>query len=249
VPLILFTPRWILLHVATAGVVVGFVALGWWQFGVYRDGAAQENLRELPPVSVTDLAAPGQPLGPAGGRAVVATGAYFDDASLVVPAREHEGVLGSYSVGVLQTADGALPVLRGWLAGQDDPAGDLPAGRVRVAGHLLPAETSADATDPGADLPTGQIGFIAPESVAAEVDVDEDELYDGYLLLTEETPRPAEAPVPLELSVVEPVGNVGPLQNLSYWALWWIFAGAAVVFWFSSARAAVRGQHRVSRGR
>jgi cytochrome oxidase assembly protein ShyY1 len=248
VPLILLTPRWIALHIATAVLVVMFVALGWWQFGVYRDSEARERVRERPAVPLTELTAPGQPLGPATDRAVVATGRFLSDARLTVPAREHEGVLGSYAIGILETGEGTLPVLRGWLADPDDPAGELPAGEVTVTGHLLAPEASGDATDPGADLPAGQIGFIAPAQIAAEAGIEESELYSGYLLLAEEMPPSAVQPEPLELSVIEPIRNVGPLQNLSYWALWWIFAGAAVVFWFSSVRTAVRGQSRVSRG-
>jgi cytochrome oxidase assembly protein ShyY1 len=247
VPLILFTPRWVVSHIATAVVVAIFVALGWWQFEVYRDSDARQNVRELPTVAVAELAAPGQPLAAAAERSVVATGIYHTRTGLVVPARVHEGVLGSYSVGVLQTAQGSLPVLRGWIAETDHFADELPSGRVTVTGHLLPPETSSDATDPGATLPDGQIGFVAPEPVSTETGIDEHELYQGYLLLTEETPPPEVAPDMLEVSVVAPIGNVGALQNLSYWALWWIFAASTLVFWFSSARAAVRGA-RVSRG-
>ena len=236
------------MHIATAVVVVVFVALGWWQFGVYRDSQARQELRDRPAAPLTELASPGRPFGPTADRAVVAIGSYRTDGPLSVPAREHEGVLGWYTVGVLETGDGALPVLRGWLAEPTDLAAELPAGRVTVTGHLLPPETSADAADPGADLPTGQIGFVAPEPVGAETGIDQAELYRGYLLLTAEVPRPALAPEPLELSVVEPIRNVGPLQNLSYWALWWIFAGAVIVFWFSSARSAVRGPERVKPG-
>ena len=239
-PLILFTPRWIVSHIAMAVLVVAFIALGWWQFGVYRDSDARQKERELPTVAIAELTTPGQPFGAAAERSVEASGSYLTDPGLVVAARVHDGVLGSYSVGVLRTAEGSLPVLRGWIAEPDHPAAELPSGRVTVTGHLLSPETSADATDPDAVLPAGQIGYIAPESVSAETGIAPDQLYQGYLLLTEETPRPEVAPETLELSVVEPVGNVGPLQNLSYWALWWVFAGAAVVFWFSSARAAVR---------
>ena len=247
-PLTLITPRWIVLHLATAAVVVAFVALGWWQLQAYRSSDAREQLRELPAAPITELATPGQPLGAAAERTVVVSGEYLTDASLLVPARVHDGVLGSYTVGVLQTDDGALPVLRGWLAEPDDPAGAVPAGQITVTGHLLPPETSDDAADPGANLPKGQVGFVAPEQVGRQTGIDQADLYHGYLLVAEESPPPAAAPQQLELSVVEPIRNVGPLQNLSYWALWWIFAGAAVVFWFSSARAAARGSSRISRG-
>jgi len=248
VPLTLITPRWIVLHIATAVVVGIFIALGWWQLQVYRDSDAREKLRELPAAPVTELATPGRALDGAVDRAAVATGAYLTDANLLVPARVHEGVLGSYTVGVLRTDDGALPVLRGWVSGPDDPAGDVPTGQVTVTGHLLRPETSDDATDPGAQLPGGQIGFIAPEQVASQTGIDQADLYRGYLLLAEENPQPVAAPEPLDIAVVDPIRNVGPLQNLSYWALWWIFAVATVVFWFSSARAAARGPGRISRG-
>lgn len=246
-PLTLLTPRWIALHVTMVAAVVIFLALGWWQFGVYRDSAARQDLRDLAPVELADLAAPGRDLGAAAERAVTATGTYTSAASLVVPARVHEGVLGSYSVGVLHTSDGHVPVLRGWLDEAADPGGVLPSGQVWVTGHMVPPETSRDATDPDADLPAGQIGFIAPEQVADATDIDLNDMFHGYLVLSSEEPRPEFAPERLELSAVEPIRHVSPLQNLSYWALWWVFAGAAAVFWFSSARAAARGHDRLSR--
>lgn len=240
-PLTLLTPRWIALHIATLAVVVAFVALGWWQLGVYQDSNARQDRRELPPVELSDLAVPGRDLGPAAERAVNATGSYVRDATLLVPARVHQGVLGWYAVGMLRTSDGYLPVLRGWLPDPADPGGSVPPGQVTVTGHLLPPETSADASDPGADLPTGQIGFIAPQPVADATGIRPDELYRGYLLLSAEEPAPQTAAEAVELAVKEPIRHVSPLQNLSYWALWWVFAGAAAVFWFSSARAAARG--------
>ena len=94
-PLTLLTPRWIALHVTMVAAVVIFLALGWWQLGVYRDSAARQDLRDLAPVEVADLAAPGRELGAAAERAVTATGTYTSAASLVVPARVHEGVLGT----------------------------------------------------------------------------------------------------------------------------------------------------------
>ena len=247
-PLTLLTPRWIALHVATVAVVAGCLALGWWQFGVYRDSEARQDQRDLAPVELAELTSVGQDLGAAAERAVTALGTYVPDASLTVPARVHEGVLGSYTVGVLRTPQGYLPVLRGWLANAADPGSVVPSGQVRVTGHVLPPETSRDATDPDADLPAGQIGFVAPEQVAEETTIDPSDLFRGYLVLSSEEPPPETAPERLELAVVEPIRHVSPLQNLSYWALWWVFAGAAAVFWFSTARAAAGGRDRVSQG-
>jgi cytochrome oxidase assembly protein ShyY1 len=248
VPLTLLTPRWIALHIAMVAVVVVFLALGLWQFGVYRDSEARQDQRDLAPVELAELTSAGRDLGAAAERAVTAAGSYVPAASLTVPARVHEGVLGSYTVGVLRTSHGYLPVLRGWVEDAAAPSTVVPSGQVRVTGHLLPPETSRDAADPDADLPAGQIGFVAPQQVADETNIDPNDLFGGYLVLSSEEPRPETAPEPLELAVVEPIRHVSPLQNLSYWALWWVFAGAVAVFWFSSARAAARGRDRVSRG-
>jgi cytochrome oxidase assembly protein ShyY1 len=195
-------------------------------------------------VSISDLVQPGEELGAGADRAVLATGRYVDEGHLTVPARVHEGVLGAYLVAALRTPDGGvLTVLRGWVDDAEQ-AGAVSGGEVTVAGHLLASETAADASVSDADLSTNEIGYVAPESVAAETGLPEDRFYPGYLLLEDEQPRPAASPELLELGVVDPIGNVSPWQNLSYWAQWWVFAGAAALFWFSFVRAAVRHRSR-----
>ena len=37
------------------------------------------------------------------------------------------------------------------------------------------------------------------------------------------------APVALDVDRIVPVRDVNPWQNLSYWAQWWVFAGAVVL--------------------
>jgi cytochrome oxidase assembly protein ShyY1 len=240
----LLTPRWIALHVATIGVVAGFVALGWWQLTVYGDSESRQAVRDRPAVPISDLVQPGEELGAGADRAVLATGRYVDEGHLTVPARVHEGVLGAYLVAALRTPDGGvLTVLRGWVDDAEQ-AGAVSGGEVTVAGHLLAPETAAHASVSDANLSTNEIGYVAPESVAAETGLPEDRFYPGYLLLEDEQPRPAASPELLDLGVVDPIGNVSPWQNLSYWAQWWVFAGAAAVFWFSFVRAAVRHRSR-----
>ena len=248
-PLTLLTPRWIALHVAMVAVVAACLTLGWWQLGVYRDSEARQDQRDLAPVELAELTSAGRDLGAAAERAVTAMGTYVPDASLRVPARVHEGVLGS--VHGRRTAHLARLLAGAPRLARQMPrtrAASCPRARSRVTGHVLPPETSRDAADPDADLPAGQIGFVAPEQVAEETNIDPNDLFGGYLVLSSEEPPPETAPEPLELAVVDPIRHVSPLQNLSYWALWWVFAGAAAVFWFSSARAAARGRDRVSQG-
>jgi len=237
----LLTPRWILLHLVTVAVVAGFTALGWWQLGVYRDSDARQEVRDRPVVPIEELATPGRDLGAATERAIAATGTYRSEEQLLVPARVHDGVLGSYTVAPLQLPDGGvIVVLRGWVDDPIDPGTRPPRGSVTVTGHLLAPEVAADATAPGADLPDGRIGFIAPDRVAEATGLAESRFYAGYLLVEDEQPPPADSPQRLELDAVEPVRGVSPWQNLSYWAQWWVFAGGALVFWASFVRSGLR---------
>ena len=232
----LLTPRWLALHVVALVVAAALVALGWWQLGVYQESQARQQIRDLPAVPLSTVAEPGRPLGGALDRAVTAAGVYRDE--LVVPARVRDGVLGAYAVATLETPDGVLIVLRGW--GHD--AADIappPQGEVTVSGHLVAPEVPEQATGTR-PTPAGQVGYLAQDPVAAAAGVPGDRFYGGYLLLSDEKPEPSASPERLELSTVAPIRDVSPWQNLSYWAQWWVFAGAVLVFWGSFVRAGIK---------
>jgi cytochrome oxidase assembly protein ShyY1 len=234
----LLAPRWLALHAAAVALAVGFATLGWWQLDVYRDNSARQELRELPAVPLTDVATPGGPLGDAADRAVTAAGSYVAD--LVVPARVHAGTLGAYATGLLRTDGGLILVLRGW---QHRPAEIAPAPQtpVTVSGHLVAAELAVQATG-GSQLAPGQLGYLAPEAAAEAAGLARGDLYAGYLIATDEQPPPAVPPERLDVDTVAPIRDVNPWQNLSYWAQWWLFAGAVLVFWASFVRAGVRSR-------
>jgi cytochrome oxidase assembly protein ShyY1 len=236
VPRFLLTPRWLALHLAAVVIASGFAALGWWQLGVYQESQDRLAERDQAPVPVNTVASAGQPLADAADRAVTAGGVYGDE--LVVPARVHDGVLGAYAVAVLDTGDGNLVVLRGWEHDADEitPA---PTGDVVVTGHLLAAEVPRQATGPD-PAPTGQVRYVSPDPVAEVTGRELDVFIDGYLLASSETPEPADPPERLEVSTVSPIRDVSPWQNLSYWAQWWVFAAAVLVFWFSFVRTALK---------
>lgn len=239
----LLHPRWLAVHAVAAALVVAFAALGWWQLGVYRDSDARQDLRDRPPVPVADVAEPGSALGGAADRAVTATGSYV--AELVVPARVHDGVLGAYAVGLLETADGTLTVLRGWEPDPDRTPAAPNGHDVTVSGHLVAPEDPAVATG-RSPLPPGQVGYLAPEAVAGAAGVERADLYEGYLVLAEEQPAPAAAPQRLDVGTVAPIRDVSPWQNLSYWAQWWVFAGAVVAFWVSAVRSLVKSRRETA---
>lgn len=240
----LLTPRWLALHLGTVAALVVFVILGWWQFGVYHDSQSRQDVRDLAPVPVADLAEPDEPLGDAADRQANVEGRYLVDQQLLVPGRLHQDVLGSYVVAALRTDDGVIvPVLRGWVDEPDDPAAEVPQGTVSVTGFLLPPETSDHATV-RSDLPldAGELAYIAPDQLAEHRGYQAAATLRGYLLLQNEVPEPAVAPAALDIDAVAAIRDVSPWQNLSYWAQWWVFAAAAIVFWASAVRSAVRSR-------
>lgn len=238
----LLTPRWLLLHVVAVAAVAGCLLLGWWQADVYQDSSGRHELRDREPVAVAELAAPGAELGDGADRQVVATGSYVAEQQLLVPGRVHDGTLGTFVVTPLRTAGGmVVPVLRGWVDDPDDAGTAVPSGEVTVTGYLLPPETPDHATvRTGQQLEDGRVAYIAPDQLAQRAGVSEATTPHGYLLLGEQSPAPAAAPVTLDVDAVSPIRDVSPWQNLSYWAQWWVFALAAVVFWVSVVRNGVR---------
>jgi cytochrome oxidase assembly protein ShyY1 len=232
----LLTPRWLALHLAAVVITSGFVALGWWQLEVYQESQSRQEARDRSPVALSTVAATGQPLGEAVDRPVTATGSYRDE--LVVPARVHEGILGAYALATLDTGDGLVVVLRGWKHDAADIAA-APDGEVVITGHLVSAEVPAQATGPR-PIPAGQVSYISPDAVAEATGRGTSEFYDGYLVAANERPPPAAAPERIEVSLVAPIRDVSPWQNLSYWAQWWVFAGAVLIFWASFVRAGLK---------
>ncbi|SDU74426.1 Cytochrome oxidase assembly protein ShyY1 [Jiangella alkaliphila] len=242
----LLTPRWLLLHGVAMAAVAGCLLLGWWQADVYQDSHGRHELRDREPVAVAELASPGAELGDGADRQVVATGTYLAGQQQIVPGRVHDGTLGSFVVTPLETDDGmVVPVLRGWVDDPEDAGAAVPAGEVTVTGYLLPPETSDHATvRTGQQLDDGRMAYIAPDQLAQRAGVSEATALHGYLLLRDESPAPAAAPVALDVDTVAPIRDVSPWQNLSYWAQWWVFALAAVVFWVSIVRNGVRTRRR-----
>jgi cytochrome oxidase assembly protein ShyY1 len=242
----LLTPRWIALHAVTLAVLVGFVILGWWQLGVYRDSSESQQIRDRPPAPIAELAAPNTPLGAAEGRQVTATGHYVAGQQLLLPGRVHDGVLGAYVVTPLRTDDGlTVAVLRGWLDDPDTTLARPPAGVVRVTGYLLAPETADDATvREGRPFEAGQAAYLAPDELAERGGPPPATTPRGYVLLREQTPASAAGPTALDVDAVAPIRDVSPWQNLSYWAQWWVFALAAVVFWASVVRSGIRTRRK-----
>lgn len=241
-------PQWWAWHVALVAVLVAFGWLGWWQLDSFEDAApARPAGSDAPSVAALDeVTEPGGRLDAVDvGRRVRVTGAWEADGQLLVPDRERSGRLGTLVVTPLRTSAGVVPVVRGWL-----PTGAVasrpPSGTATVTGVLQRSETEADASAVTGTLPAGQVPYVATVTLLSALPYDGDELYDGYVVLRSQQPvdRSTErlrlvAPV----ETAAPGGGVGRWRNLAYGLQWWVFAGAAVVFWASVLRRSGREEH------
>jgi cytochrome oxidase assembly protein ShyY1 len=243
----LLTPRWLALHLGVVAAVVGCILLGQWQLRSYEESERRQAAnRAMRPVALAELTAPGHGLAAdAVGRPVIASGRYDADAQLFVPRRELDDRAGFLVVTPLVTDTGAaMPVNRGWVPAVSVASVRPPGGAITVTGVLQPSESDRDSrVDAFAQLPAGQVPFIATGDLVGRLPYGPDKLYDGYLVLTDESPAPAAAPAPVEPRTFRP-GGVSPWRNLSYGLQWYVFAAAAVAFWAVTVRAAVRDRRR-----
>jgi surfeit locus 1 family protein len=201
-------------------VILTMVYLGLWQLGVYDDKQRSDALaRERDaPVALGSVLGPDQAFpGDAGGRPVTVTGEYAPSRQLWVA----RGVArpGRFAVTTpLVTANGSAVLV---VRGEVDRLGAgsaVPSGPVTVTGVLEPSTQVG--TSPGRD---GRTDGLETSVLVNAFPID---LYDGYLVLTDSTPRSHLRPVTPPLPAA---ARLAGLRNLVYAVQWWLFA-AFVVF-------------------
>ncbi|MFF4208587.1 SURF1 family protein [Streptomyces sp. NPDC001796] len=236
----LLTPRWWGINVFVLLAIPFCVFMGSWQLGrfearVHEQRAASEQvtagrkeaarpLAELLPVDKSTS-----------GRQATATGRYGKQ--LLVPDRELDGKRGFYVLTMLRTDGGkALPVVRGWLPGDADPAKAPapPAGEVTVTGALqAPESPGSNGVSAAGGLPAGQTADISTATLVNLVPYD---LYEAWITLTKADSGmkavPATAPQGSGL-------DLKAFQNLGYTGEWFVFAGFTVFMWFRLLRREV----------
>ncbi|MDI9832138.1 SURF1 family protein [Streptomyces sp. KAU_LT] len=233
----LLTPRWWGINVFVLLAIPFCVFMGSWQLGRFEDRVqehrsagdqAAENrdeparpLAELLPVDKATV-----------GRQATARGRYAEQ--LLVPDREVDGERGSYVVTLLRTDDGkALPVVRGWLRGDPDPAEApaAPSGEVTVTGALQASEVPGQNGVPArGGLPAGRTAAISAASLVNLVPYD---VYDAWITLTKADSGMKAVPV----AAVNDSGlDLKAFQNLGYTGEWFVFAGFVVFMWFRLLR-------------
>ncbi|WP_151477794.1 SURF1 family protein [Streptomyces albicerus] len=236
----LLTPRWWGINVFVLLAIPFCVFMGSWQLGRFEDRVQDHReAGEQATAAETEAARPLAELLPVdketSGNQATATGRYGKQ--LLVPDRELDDQRGFYVLTMLRTGDGkALPVVRGWLPGEADPAKApaAPAGEVTVTGALQASETPGSNGVPAAGgLPAGQTGAISSASLVNLVPYD---VYDAWVTLAKADTGmkavPATAPSDTGL-------DLKAFQNLGYTGEWFVFAGFVLFMWFRLIRREV----------
>lgn len=213
-----------------------------WQFSrnAERDAelalVADNYSRE--PVALRDLIPAGQDLVASDEwRPVEIRGEYLKDRTLLVRNRPHGGTSAFEVLVPFRTDDGRVVVIdRGWVPpGDDQPEPDRvpapPTGEVTVVGRLQPGEPPVRE---GRSAPEGQVATIDLTLIAQMTGQAGDMIDSAYVLMTEETPAPAERPQQLE----DPSADPGPY--LSYAIQWILFAIMGFAFIWYMIRTEIR---------
>ncbi|MEU6098731.1 SURF1 family protein [Streptomyces sp. NPDC047079] len=236
----LLTPRWWGINVFVLLAIPFCVFMGSWQLSrfesrMHEQRAASEQatagrteaprpLRELLPVDKNTS-----------GKRATATGRYGKQ--LLVPDRELDGRRGFYVLTMLRTDGGkALPVVRGWLPGDADPAKApaAPTGDVTVTGALQASESpGANGVGGGGGLPPEQTAAISSASLVNLVPY---RVYDAWVTLdrADSGMKAVPATVPQGTGL-----DLKAFQNLGYTGEWFVFAGFTVFMWFRLLRREV----------
>lgn len=232
----LLAPRWLGLLAALVVLVAACIVLGLWQLGVARDQGRKEVVAAAgaqPRAPLSQVVAPHTPFaGELSNRRVTATGRYAAGRGLVVVDRRLGDRVGSWLVTPLETPEGTVAVLRGFVeSGEEAGLPGPPAGEVTVLGTLGPGE-SPRAGDP---LPEGQRRSVDLSQLVNEWPGD---LYNVVLLASDEVTADG-TPVPSTgLTRVPPPDVEAPLnlRNAAYAVQWWVFALFFVWMWWKMYR-------------
>ncbi|MFJ2828983.1 SURF1 family protein [Streptomyces sp. NPDC087263] len=236
----LLTPRWWGINVFVLLAIPFCIFMGSWQLGRFEDRVqSSRDANKQVEAAKTEAPRPLAELLPVdkttSGNQAIATGHYADQ--LLVPDRDVDDKQGFYVLTLLRTDDGrALPVVRGWLPGEADPAKvpAPPSGEVTVTGALQASESpGSNGVSAVGGLPEGQTGAI---SAASLVNLVPYKVYDAWITLDKAdsgmTAVPATAPQDTGL-------DLKAFQNLGYTGEWFVFAGFVLFMWFRLLRREV----------
>jgi cytochrome oxidase assembly protein ShyY1 len=241
----LLTPRWWGINLFVVLAVPFCIFMGSWQLGRFEARVDSHRSAEAAPDPAKQAAQPLERLLPVttetSGEQARVRGRYAEQ--FLVPGRKLDDAQGYYVLGMLRTDGGkALPVVRGWAAGDARQATvpPAPAGEVTVTGALQASENAqTDGVDAAGGLPAGQVGMISSATLVNLVPYD---VHDAWIT------QSAGAGAPDAGSGLKPVPAVAPqgsgldlkaFQNLGYTGEWFVFAGFVLFMWFRLVRREV----------
>lgn len=236
----LLTPRWWGINVFVLLAIPFCLFMGSWQLGRFEERVDSHRAAgEQAESAKREAARPLDELLPVdketSGRQTTATGRYGKQ--LLVPDRELDDRRGYYVLTLLRTDAGkALPVVRGWLPGDADPAKApvAPKGEVTVTGALQASETpGSNGVSTAGGLPEGETGAISAASLVNLVPYD---VYDAWITLDKGDSGMKAVPP----AAAQDTGlDLKAFQNLGYTGEWFVFTGFVVFMWFRLLRREV----------
>ncbi|GAB76869.1 Cytochrome oxidase assembly protein ShyY1 [Austwickia chelonae] len=234
------TPKWLALLVLVLAVVVGFAALGLWQWDTAHERGVAEATKEaaakpeapLVQVMPTDGTFPVGALD----RKVSMTGTYEASGQVLVAGRRRGETEGFWVVAPLlvegsrgRSGDPVrIPVLRGFVAAGVE-AQPPPTGRVEVKGVLAQGEPPPNQFRP---LPEGQVATL---NVPTLLNRWGGEVYNAFVFTLSQSPA-------VDDDMLTPVPPPAPgstqlnWRNLGYALQWFFFAAFALYMWWRMVR-------------
>ncbi|MGW7681359.1 SURF1 family protein [Kribbella sp. NPDC054772] len=224
------TPRWLgllLLALVLAGVMS---VMGVWQLGVYQSktDAATAKRAEAAPVALQSLFSIDEGLpAKAVGRRVTIDGTWGPAADQVLIAdRSQNGRNGFWVVSPLKVSgDGAVMVVRGWVATVSDPAAKAPSGPARLTGSVVASE----AEDSSGDAAKGRV--LSSLRIPTIVHLVNYRVYDAFVVQTAVDSGVVPSPAPQAVVPPPPPTDHAGLRNIAYAFQWWIFAAFTLWMW------------------
>lgn len=157
------------------------------------------------------------------------SGVYDAESTVLVRQRPLDGRNGFWVVTALDTEDGRVWVVRGWMPVTGSATGAVsppqpPAGAVVIDARVRLPET-ADGPEP-TDLPPGQVSSMVPARMGADVTT----LYLEATASDPADPDVTRLPAPV----------IDETQNISYALQWLVFAAVAITGWWYFLRREAR---------
>ncbi|MEZ0577558.1 SURF1 family protein [Nocardioides sp. MH1] len=239
-----WSPRLWGVHLLALVCTAAAVALGLWQWSAWQAHreAERHDITHAHPEALTDVLGPDEPFPSQQiGRPVTIEGTWLPEGTVLVTGRETDGEDGSWVVTPLTVGgpdDPAIPVVRGWIPG-DDPADapPPPTGTASLVGWLQPGEGTGA---PDSDQTDAVLPEVRIADLVQRVDVD---LYGGFVIVdaedtAEQGGRNAGTDdlAPATLDQLPPASTLTGWRNFAYALEWWLFAAFAVFLWWRHVR-------------